>query len=74
MDWEELFPDMVERRMARPFSNHFPICRKSLNPERGKAPFRFENMWLEFEGFSDLIREWWGETQIPGFASFCGCE
>jgi len=27
-------------------------------------------MWLEFEGFSDLIREWWGESQILGFASF----
>jgi len=70
MDWEDLFPDMVQRRMARPFSDHFPICLESLNLDRGKVPFRFENMWLEFEGVSDLIREWWGETQIQGFAIF----
>jgi len=44
MDWEELFPDMVQRRMARPFSDHFPICLESLILDRGKAPFRFENM------------------------------
>ena len=39
-------------------------------PVSGKAPFKFENMWLESEGLSDLISEWWGELQVPGFASF----
>ena len=56
--------------MLRPFSDHFPICLESLVAARGKAPFRFENMWLEHEGFSDLIREWWGELQVQGFASY----
>jgi len=64
IDWEELFPESVQRRMARPFSDHFPICLESLLSARGKTLFRFENMWLEFEGFSDLIREWWEETHI----------
>jgi len=27
-------------------------------------------MWLEFEGFADLIKEWWGEVQVEGFASY----
>jgi len=44
VDWEDFFPDMVQRRMARPFSDHFPICLESLMLGRGKAPFRFENM------------------------------
>ena len=55
IDWEQLFPESVQRRMARPFSDHFPICLEFLLSARGKNPFRFENMWLEFEGFSDLI-------------------
>jgi len=38
--------------------------------ERGKAPSRFENMWLEFEGFNDVIKEWWEEAWVNGFASF----
>ena len=70
MDWEDLFPDMVQRRMARPFSDHFPICLESLNLDRGKVPFRFENMWLEFEGVSDLIREWWGRLRYQGLPAF----
>ena len=60
LDWEDFFPEMVQKRMARPFSDHFPICLETLSPFRGKPPFRFENMWLESEGFSDLISEWWG--------------
>jgi len=27
-------------------------------------------MWLDFEGFADLIKEWWGEVQEQVFASF----
>ena len=38
--------------------------------DRTKSPFRFENTWLESEGFSDLIKAWWEEVQVPGFASF----
>jgi len=70
IDWEELFPESVQRRMARPFSYHFPICLESLLSARGKTPFRFENMWLQFEGFFDLIKEWWEETQPHAFASY----
>jgi len=27
-------------------------------------------MWLEFEGFSDLIKQWWEEVLVSDFASF----
>jgi len=37
--------------------------------ERGKAPFRLENIWLGSDGFSDIINEWWGETRVNDFAS-----
>jgi len=70
VDWEEFFPDMIQKRLPRPFSDHFPICLDTAVLDRGNSPFRFENMWLESEGFSDLIKEWWGEVQVPGFASF----
>ena len=26
---------------------------------RGPSPFRFENMWLEEEGFKDQVKNWW---------------
>ena len=51
-------------------SDHFPICLETTRLERGRTPIKFENMWLEFEGFSDIIKEWWGEAQVDGFASY----
>ena len=36
----------------------------------GNTPFRFENMWLEFEGFSHLIQNWWEEAHFVGFAGY----
>ena len=37
---------------------------------RGKVPFKFENMWLKAEGFSDLIKKWWEEEEAVDFASY----
>jgi len=69
-DCEELFPDMFQKRLPRPISDHFPICLETTRLERGRTHSKFENMWLEFEGFSDLIKEWWGEAQVDGYASY----
>ena len=27
-------------------------------------------MWLHSEGFSNVIKQWWGEAQVNGFASY----
>ena len=34
------------------------------------SPFRFENMWLKFKGFKDLLRGWWQSLHFSGFFSF----
>jgi len=61
---------MFQKRLPRPISDHFPICFETTSLERGRTLVKFENMWLGFEGFSDLIKEWWGEAQVDGFASY----
>ena len=38
--------------------------------ESGKTPFRFENMWLESEGFVDIVEDWWEEAEVTGYASY----
>ncbi|XP_075092306.1 uncharacterized protein LOC107821421 [Nicotiana tabacum] len=34
--------------------------------EQAKSYFKFENWWLNVEGFEDIIREWWGSFEFSG--------
>jgi len=70
VEWEEKFPDLIQKRLPRLLSDHFPICLVAAELERGKSPFRFENMWLAADGFSDIIEEWWREARVYGYASY----
>ena len=40
----------------------------------GESLFKFENMWLEVEGFRDLIKRWWEEVRVEGYSSFVGAK
>ena len=57
VDWEAFFRDMIQKRLSRSFFDHFPICLETSILDRRKSPFKFENIWLDFEGFSDLIKQ-----------------
>jgi len=70
LDWEEQFPDSLQSRLPRPLSYHFPVKLESAKLEKGKVPFKFENMWLRAERFSDLIKKWWEEEEVHGFANY----
>ena len=38
--------------------------------ERGKNPFRFENMWLKTNGFVDRVFSWWNCHSFSGTPSY----
>ncbi|RVW46561.1 LINE-1 reverse transcriptase-like [Vitis vinifera] len=69
-NWLDKFCGVVQCRLPRPTSDHFPILLKGGGLRRGPSPFRFENMWLKVDGFKDLLREWWQGTVVSGKASF----
>ncbi|RVW96466.1 hypothetical protein CK203_029756 [Vitis vinifera] len=66
----DLFRGVVQSRLPKPTSDHFPILLKGGGLRRGPSPFRFENMWLKVDGFKDLLRDWWQGVGRRGRASF----
>ena len=61
---------MFQRTLPRPVSDHCPVLLDSDGIKSGPSPFRFENMWLKFEGFKDLLRGWWQSLHFSGYFSF----
>ncbi|RVX23718.1 Transposon TX1 uncharacterized 149 kDa protein [Vitis vinifera] len=68
--WLDQFSVVLQRRLPRPISNHFPLLLEGGGLRRDHSPFRFENMWLKVEGFLDLIRNWWRGIEFRGTASY----
>ena len=69
-DWEDRYPTVVQRRLSRLLSDHFPIMLESGKFLRGNRPFRFENMWLQAEGFGEMVRNCWESYQFEGTPSY----
>ena len=69
-DWENQFNNVIQRTLSRPVSDHYPIMLDSEGIKSKLSPFRFENMWLKFEGFKDLLRGWWQSLHFSGSFSF----
>ena len=55
--WDWCFSRSRQCVLLRPMSDHFSILLDG-GLRRGPSPFRFENMWLEVEGFKDLLKSW----------------
>ena len=58
-NWDNLFNGAMQGILPRPVSDHFSILLERGGLKRGPSPFRFENMWLEEEGFKDNMKTWW---------------
>ena len=67
---ETHFSKIVQKRLPRIVSDHFPVLLTCGFMERGKSPFRFENMWLKVDGFVGRVKGWWDSYTFNGSPSF----
>jgi hypothetical protein len=58
-EWDDFFLTILQKRLPRILSDHFPIILECGDFSRGRRPFRFENMWLKAEEFKERVKEWW---------------
>ena len=70
IDWESKFSKVVQRCLPRPTSDHSPILFDSDRMRTGPSPFRFELMWLKYEGFKEILKGWWQSLVFHGSFSF----
>jgi len=69
VEWEECFPEVTHRRLPRLLSDHFRLFLDCGAPRGGKRYFKFENMWLKYEGFVEQIKKWWSSYECSGLPS-----
>jgi hypothetical protein len=71
LDWEAKYPCLLQKRVSRLCSDHFPIWLDcGCFQGRLKRPFRFENIWLKADWFVDRVRHWWSSYCFQGSPSF----
>jgi hypothetical protein len=61
---------VVQRRLPRLCYDHFPLILECGDSRGGKKYFKFENMWLKYEGFVDKVKSWWDSYSFEGLLSF----
>jgi hypothetical protein len=69
-EWEERFPEVSQRRLTRLLSDHFPLLLDCGTTRGGNMHFKFENMWLKYEGFVEQVKKWWMSYEFSGLPSF----
>jgi hypothetical protein len=57
--WTTTYPNTIATPLARLGSDHIPILIQIVTRIPKSDIFRFEEYWLQFEGFKEVVEEHW---------------
>ena len=64
IDFESKYPHTTVQALNREISDHMPLLLNTKNSSPTYQPqFKFELGWLLQEGFGDMVRQVWNDTQ-----------
>jgi len=64
VDWEEHFPLVTAHSLTRVGSDHNPLLAETESGVSIRSSiFRFENAWLNQEGFGEWVLRKWAQRQ-----------
>jgi hypothetical protein len=72
--WTLSFPGTKVLPLARPISDHTPYVIQISTQLTQSSVFRFENYWVQFDGFRDIVELHWHSTPFYGNSArtLCG--
>lgn len=63
-DWSQKFPNTRQKTLPNTSSDHCPIMIEAITSFKKFRIFRFENFWLQVQGFKTMVQERWQQSEI----------
>lgn len=65
-EWDDSFTKINQTLLHRLVSDHNPVALQCGEWEQNKSYFKFDNWWLNTDGFVDRIKGWWESFEFTG--------
>jgi len=69
-EWNDSFKTIKQVALPRVISDHKPLMLECGEWDSSSSYFKFENMWLQAEGFLDSVKNWWSSYEVEGSPDF----
>jgi len=70
IEWEDHFQGVHQVILLKITSDYLPILLQMGLAFVAKRPFKFENIWLEVDGFFDFVKAVCDDFNVYGSSSF----
>ena len=65
--WDDHFQGVHQVILPKITLDHFTVLLQAKEAPSARGPFKFENIWLEVEGFCDLLKSFWESSMCLAF-------